>query len=230
MDTDEILRNLSVLQISDSFLPTGMYSMSSGLETLASKGPVSRKSLVEFISVQMTQQAGPCDCIVLGNVMDAALSEDIKRIAEADWTISAIKSVKSAREASRSSGKQLLRVAERICSDKVLSEFARLADNDSVPCMYPAAFGVCTHALKIGKTQSLLSFLYGFAVSMTGAALRLGLIHHFDGQEIIHELKPVMAGMIKYADSPMSEIWQFAPQAEILQMQHEARDSKMFIT
>jgi len=230
VETDEILRNLGILQISDSFLPTGMYSMSSGLEMLASIGAIPRKSLVEFISVQIAQQIGPCDCIILGCVMDAAAAGDAKRIAEIDQVASAIKTVRVAREASRSSGTQLLRVSERICSDKLLSEFAQLAANDSTPCMYPVAFGVCAHALKIDKVRAGLSLLYGFAVSMVGAALRLGLIHHFDGQEIIHELKLAIADASKYTDSSMSEIWQFAPQAEILQMKHEARDSKMFIT
>ena len=39
--------------------------------------------------------------------------------------------------------------------------------------------------------------LYGFTVGMVGAALRLGLIQHFEGQTIIHDLKPVIRNTIR---------------------------------
>ena len=53
--------------------------------------------------------------------------------------------------------------------------------------------------------------LYGFSVSMVGAALRLGMLQHFDGQRIIHELKPIMSETVeKNIDRPLSSMWQFA--------------------
>ena len=39
--------------------------------------------------------------------------------------------------------------------------------------------------------------LYGFTVSMVGALLRLGMLQHFDGQRIIHELKPYILDAVK---------------------------------
>ena len=39
--------------------------------------------------------------------------------------------------------------------------------------------------------------LYGFTVSVIGAALRLGLIQHLEGQKIIHEIKPIISQTIK---------------------------------
>jgi urease accessory protein len=33
---------------------------------------------------------------------------------------------------------------------------------------------------------------YSFTASMMGASLRLGMLNHFDGQGIIHELKPLI--------------------------------------
>ncbi len=76
-----------------------------------------------------------------------------------------------------------------------------------------------------------MMFLYGFYVCFVGAALRLGLIHHFEGQKIIHNIKPIISQTIKeYSNKPLSEIWQFAPQMDIIQMSHEKMDSKMFIT
>ena len=73
--------------------------------------------------------------------------------------------------------------------------------------------------------------LYSFSVSVIGAALRLGMLQHFDGQRIIDDLKPTIsktAGL--YVDRPMDGIWQFAPQMDIVQITHENMGSKMFIT
>jgi urease accessory protein len=73
--------------------------------------------------------------------------------------------------------------------------------------------------------------LYGFSVSMVGAALRLGMLQHFDGQRIIHELKPSISETVeKNIDRPLTSMWQFAPDIDILQIAHERMSSKMFIT
>jgi urease accessory protein len=73
--------------------------------------------------------------------------------------------------------------------------------------------------------------LYGFTVSVIGAALRLGILQHFAGQQIIHELRPViLESVLRNIDRPISGMWQFAPGLDILQMKHEMINSKMFIT
>ena len=57
------------------------------------------------------------------------------------------------------------------------------------------------------------------------------MLQHFEGQQIIHSLKPVMIEVIKTnIDRPFSDMWQFSPGIDILQITHERMDSKMFIT
>ena len=59
MDTQEI----SILQISDSFFPTGMYTTSNGLETLFySKKINDANELRDLIKVYIEHQIGPADC------------------------------------------------------------------------------------------------------------------------------------------------------------------------
>jgi len=73
--------------------------------------------------------------------------------------------------------------------------------------------------------------LYGFVASNVGAALRLGMIQHFESQKIIHYLKPLIVKVAKEnSNKTIAEMWQFFPQIEIYQMSHEKMDSKMFIT
>lgn len=222
MDMDQ---DLGLLQLSDSFFPTGLYSTSSGLEALAAEEDVSDMRLYRFIATQIEQQLGPCDCVALMNAVDLKSALDIDR------TISAMKYVREVREASRSSGIQLLKIVQRLSKDGTLSGFLEAAGRGATPCMYPVAFGVCTHALKIDVRRAAMSFLYGFVVSVVGAALRLGIIQHIRGQEIIYELKPAIIDAVRASHgTPASEMWQFAPHLDICQMRHERMDMKMFIT
>lgn len=231
MEEDWALRDLSILQVSDSFFPTGLYSTSSGLEALVSEGPVSGRDLSLFISAQIEQQLGPCDCVALMRAADLAGKRDLGSILEVDETVHAMKSVRESREASCSSGTQLVKTVARFSGGGILSGFLDAAGRGSTPCTYPVAFGVCAHSLGIDGKRAALSFLYGFVVSVTGAAMRLGAIQHFEGQEIIHGLRPAIAGAVRAGeDAPISEMWQFSPYLDICQMRHERMDSRMFIT
>ena len=40
----------------------------------------------------------------------------------------------------------------------------------------------------------------------------MGILQHFEGQQIIHELRPViLEAVINNIDRPLSSMWQFAP-------------------
>ena len=73
--------------------------------------------------------------------------------------------------------------------------------------------------------------VYGFVISVVGAALRLGILQHYEGQKLIHKIKPLILSTVqKNINRPYSSMWQFIPQLDIIQMHHEQMDSKMFIT
>jgi urease accessory protein len=96
---------------------------------------------------------------------------------------------------------------------------------------YPVALAVAASVFLIPKKKAALMMLYSFSVSVVGAALRLGMLQHFDGQKVIDELKPTIANVIKAnINRPVEGIWQFAPSMDIIQISHEGMNSKMFIT
>jgi urease accessory protein len=69
--------------------------------------------------------------------------------------------------------------------------------------------------------------LYSYSAGMVGAALRLGIIQHIDGQKILSQL----AGDINSVRiAGIQDVWQLSPLIDILQMQHERDDLRMFIT
>jgi urease accessory protein len=97
--------------------------------------------------------------------------------------------------------------------------------------VYPVALAIASQSLGISKYNSGIMMLYTFVVSIIGAALRLGMIQHLDGQKLIHELKPsLLATVAKNINRPLSSMWQFTPGIDIFQIAHELMPSKMFIT
>ena len=233
MNIKEIEQELGGLQLSDSFFPTGIYAASNGLEFLFSEKKIQNATdLAELIRINITQQVGPSDCVGLSNTVDEIENRNFNDILNTDQILFASKSIKENRDASVRSGVQLVKcVCEFVKNNEILNKYQKSILENKAHGVFPIAFAVCCSALEIKKEKSMMMFLYGFIVMMIGAALRLGLIQHFEGQKSIHLLKPTIAQTVnEYSNKSLMDMWQFAPQIEIAQMSHEKMDSKMFIT
>jgi len=233
MNIDEIEQELGGMQLSDSFFPTGIFATSNGLEFLFKEKKIQNMTdVIEIIRINIIQQMGPSDCVALANAFDSANKHDFDKVIEADNIVFATKSIKEIRDASVRSGVQLIKcVSEFVKDDEILNQYKNNIIKNKACGIFPVAFAICCNALKIKKEKSMTMLLYGFTVGVVGAALRLGLIQHFEGQKIIHNIKPIISQTIKeYSNKTLYEMWQFAPQVDIIQMSHEKMDSKMFIT
>jgi urease accessory protein len=233
MNTDEMEQELGVMQLSDSFFPTGIFATSNGLEFLFTEKKIQGMTdLIEMVRTNIIQQIGPSDCVALANAFDSASKHDFDKVCEVDNIVFATKLIKEIRNASVRSGVQLIKcVSEFVKDDEILNQYKNNIIKNKSYGIFPVAFAICCNALKIKKEKSMMMFLYGFTVGIVGAALRLGLIHHFEGQKIIHSIKPIISKTVKeYSNKSLFEIWQFTPQIDIVQMSHEKMDSKMFIT
>jgi len=199
---------------------------------LAEKKIHGMAELTNMIRINIVQQIGPSDCVALANAFDSANKHDFDKVLEADGTVFVTKLIKEIRDASIRSGIQLIKcVSEFITDDKILNQYKHSIMKNKAHGVFPVSFAICCNAMKLKKEKSMMMMLYGFTVGMVGAALRLGLIQHFEGQKIIHNIKPIISQTIReYSDKSILDMWQFAPQVDIAQMSHEKMDSKMFIT
>ena len=233
MDIDNLQQELGALQLSDSFFPTGLYATSNGLESLFLQKRIhSADDVADIIKTGITQQVGTTDCIALAETYRAISSHDMQKIIHIDNTLFATKCIKETRDASTRSGIQLVKCVTEFVEDyKPLNDYCHHVLEHNVHGVFPVAFAVCCSSMQITKEKSALMMLYGFTVSMVGAAMRLGIIQHIEGQRIIHGIKPVIGKtLLESMDKPLSEMSQFAPQMDVTQMSHEQLDSKMFIT
>jgi urease accessory protein len=233
-DDDAIMKaaDLSMMQLSDSFFPTGMYSMSNGLEAIFYSGKkIKAEELRELVKTYLEYQIGPADCTALGNAYEYAARSNLAKLLEVDRAIFSMKLVQEIRDASIRSGTQLVRCIRSFSDSKILAQYEDAIRGGQAFGPYPVALAVSANAFLIPKEKAALVMLYSFSVSIVGAALRLGMLQHFDGQKVIDELKPTIVKVIKAnINRPIEGIWQFAPSIDIIQISHERMNSKMFIT
>ena len=207
--------------------------MSNGLETLFDeKRLIDADDIETFISSLITNQLGPADCVALSNAYDFASSRDIEKIISADRELYSMKLIKEVREAVCRSGSQMLKCIKVLVNDNdILNDYSDAVKNSETPATHPIVTALSCNILGIEKKRASLLMLYGFSTSMVGASLRLGLIDHLQSQKIIHHLKPLIKKTIEdNITKKLNEMWQFAPEADVVQILHEQKFSKMFIT
>ncbi|QLH09603.1 urease accessory protein [Candidatus Nitrosotenuis sp. DW1] len=214
------------------FFPTGLYANSNGLESIFQNNKkITHLEVERIIETQLKQQIGPTDLIVMLNALKFASEREFDKISELDMKANSMKNIKEVREASKRSGIQLAKCVKEFVNDKILEKYLEFHQKGTADGAYPVSFGLCANALGIDPQKAGLMFLYGFVVSVAGAASRMGIIQHYQAQKTIHELKPLIIKIVRESlDKSTKDIWQFAPHLEILQMHHDRMDSKMFIT
>ena len=218
-----------LMQLADSFFPSGLFGLSGGLESLVKSGRVKNgNDVLRFIRQQMQFQIVPFDCAVLSAVMGAAKKGDIRSAAVADNSCYSMKLVREVRTASARSGRQLLNCLVSMTDDRFARKFYAKVKARGSAGTYPACLAVAANAFHIPEKSALRMMLYSYCVSIAGSAVRLGVITHIEGQRILAQLAHDVNSA--KAARNINELWQLAPLAEILQMQHEQEDLRMFIT
>ena len=235
MNTD---KEFQLMQLSDSAFPSGMFSMSGGLESLFHNNIITNwQQVQEFIIEQIEFQLIPCDCSILSIAMNAVKKNDVSQITNIDNKYYSMKLTKDIRNSLVRSGKQVFNCLMHVINENndknnFLKLFKIKIDAYKTPCTYPVALGIYAQCLDISFASAMRVLLYSFSSSIVSAAIRLGIIQHLDAQKILGLLSEPVNIFIskKIKDEPTTDIWQLTPFTEIHQMNHEHNDSKMFIT
>ena len=235
MSTD---KEFQIMQLSDSFFPSGMFSMSGGLESLFKHNIVTNgDQIYEFIIEQIEFQLIPCDCGILSITMEAVKNNDLSQTLIIDNKFYSMKLTKNVRNSLARSGKQVFNCLMHMVNDTnhknhFLNQFKNKIEKNEAPCTYPVAIGIYSQCLGIPLQSAMKILLYSFCSSIVSAAIRLGIIQHLDAQKILGSLaEPVNTFVInKIKEKTPTDIWQLTPFTEIHQMYHEHNESRMFIT
>lgn len=230
--TGDLLPFLGSLQLIDSAFPSGLYTLSHGLEAFSQAGQLRGEPDIEALIADLLRSAvGPGDGVALVNAHRAAVNDDPELAAEADLRLIATKLAREPRAASVRTGRQLLGLASSLFEHPVLGHHAHRVRRGELPGSHAVALGLAMAALGVPRELSLAGELYAVCVGCTGAAIRLSLIDHRAAQRLLHGLKPVVADVVRAnVDRDVSEIASSVPLADVMAMRHERADSRLFIS
>lgn len=229
--------HLAALQLGDSAFPSGRYTFSHGLETLAQGGAfggADRMSRMLTLVVDLVRfGVAPSDAAALGcahrGVVDGQI--DLATVRAADERLTAVKIPREARNGSTRSGRALLRTATAAFAFDCVRPYAELVGSGRAPGNHAVVLGVLSAALGVPRLEAIAGDLHSFALGLVSAATRLALIDHRQAQALLFRVHPAIVAAAEDADSrTVTHIGGCTPLLDAMSMRHEQAEVRLFAT
>lgn len=236
MNTDNLTRcstlaqQLTLMQLADSFFPSGSYTLSHGLESLVQAGRVNNTADVEtFIRLLLCNKVGSTDLVALAHTHRCSTLSDLESVREIDALLFAQTPIQKTRSAQRQSGRALLMVASSTWAHSQLAALSHQTAKGQFNCLHPVVFAVVAQIAGLDEQSALVAFVHGFVTGLLGAAIRLGAIGHLQAQQIRLSLSADMAGVCQDAAKlALDEMWSCTPMIDIAQMRQANLSRRLF--
>jgi len=218
---------LAALQLGDSLFPSGGFTLSHGLETLAERRLVhDARTLQAWLETSVRWQVGPTDAVAAAAVWSAGDHLDL--VAQIDRRLLATKLAREPRRASERTGRQTLATLTAIAGG-TLAGYRRTVLGGQAPGLYPVVVGVAGRQLGLGQRQTVLLLLHLHVAGCLGAALRLLDVDDVETQQIRFALTPVLSAAANEALAvPWKEMYACAVHTELMTMLHETAITRLF--
>lgn len=229
---------LTLLQLVDSFFPTGAFAHSFGLETYVQRGLVSdQPSCEELLRNSLQEGIRNTDAIAIalahkftlayGNAPDTS----IERIADLDARLTAVKLPRESRNGSIQIGKQFLRNARQLVPHPVPDAYDQRIRSKHCTGHHAIAYGLIAAAASIQLPIAMLGYLHAYVAGQVSAAVRLIPLGATEGQLTIQALHPNLLDIADFAQNAnLDDLAAFTPGLDIRSMQHERLYSRLFIS
>ena len=229
---------LPVLQLSDSAFPSGRYTLSHGLEAFAQSGrlptPSRPSHLLALLTDSVRLGVAPSDGVALACAHRAHPTDGGARfdlLEHVDRRLTAVKLAREPREASLRTGRALLDAAVGAFGGAALSQLGRRVSAGDTPGNHAVVLGFIAASLGVPRLEAVAGELYAFAGGWVAAAVRLGLSDHRTAQRLLHRVAPtIVESAMRALDSDVAEISACTPLIDVMSMQHEQADLRLFAT
>jgi urease accessory protein len=218
---------VAALQLGDSLFPSGGFTLSHGLETMAERRLVANAATLQaWIEVGLRWQVAPSDGVATAAAWRAA--DDLKEVAKIDRLLQATKLAREAREASERTGRQMLATLATIVGGP-LSAFRREVMAGRAGGLQPVVLGLAGRQLGIGRRETVLLLLHLYVAGCIGAALRLLDVDDVETQRIRLAVAPTLSAAADEAMGvPWKEMYACAVHTELMTMMHERATMRLF--
>ncbi|MBT2212711.1 urease accessory protein UreF [Actinomadura sp. NEAU-AAG7] len=222
---------LAQFQLTDSGFPSGLYTLSHGLEGFTQLGLVGPEDLRDLV-VDLVRAMGTADAAALVLAHRAVTAGDYDRLVETDRRLHAIKLNREQRTASARTGRQVLATAGPAFGSAPAERLARLVDDRVTPGNHAVVVGAVHAGLGVPARDAVAGDLFAFAASCAAAPVRLGRIDFRAAQALLRDVRPELAraaGTALAARDPR-DLHAWTPVADAVAAGHERAPARLFIT
>ena len=225
-----VKQKLTLMQLSDSFFPSGSYTLSHGLESLVqSKQIESSEYIVAFLRILLQNKIGTCDLVALMHGYRGSAINNLAQVKQADARLFAQTAIAISRQTQCQSGRALLMVAQATWQDRQLQTLAKARLNNDFNCLHPVVFGVVGNIAGLNLNDTALAFLHGFVTGILGAAIRLGILGHLQAQQISLDLaNDIEAALLTATPMDLDRMYSSTPAIDLAQMRHARLNTRLF--
>ncbi len=217
---------LAAFQHADSFFPGGAVSFSWSLEALRADGMVrAADDVARFIAGQLRHRWASGERPVLAAAH--AAGDDLDAVSAIDHLQEAMALPAELRQGSRRMGAALLGVHARLRTPNAAAYHAEVLANRA-PGHVAVVQGLVWRSVGLDRDAALAVSVHGFCVGLLGAALRLGLIGHVEGQRTLAALREVIVEIMATPVPSLDDISTFTPACDIAFMRHETQTGRLF--
>ncbi len=223
-------QQFTLMQLADSFFPSGSYTLSHGLESLVQTERVTSAEDVEtFIRLLLCNKVGGTDLVAIAHAHTASNNNNITELITIDARLFAQTPIEKTRVAQRQSGRALLMVAGKTWPHHQLKTLSLETAKGNLNCLHPVVFSAIAQVAGLGQPATLAAFVHGFVTGLLGAAIRLGAIGHLQAQQVRRAVAADMTAVCRGAiATPLDDMWSCTPLIDLAQMQQTKLSRRLF--
>lgn len=225
-----ISQKLALMQLADSFFPSGAYTLSHGLESLIQQQQIKQsEDLISFVQILLHFKIATCDLVALLHAYHGSVTDNLETIITADSQLFAQTLIATTRKTQQQSGRALLMVAQSTWQHQQLTTLEHAQASNQFYCLHPIIFGVVGNLAGLSASDTALGFIHGLVTGILGAAIRLGILGHLQAQKILLQLAPEIEAVYHTAASlNLEQMWSCTPTIDIAQMRHSQLSMRLF--
>ena len=223
---------LTIMQLSDSALPTGSFSHSFGMETYQQRGTVDSAASYTAWATGYLHQMAYTEGLAVRLTHEAAADDAHDRIVHIDQLLYASAIPQQIRDAGTSMGQRMNTIVEVAIDETTALRHYRAAI-EAHQCHGHASvvFGLAAAAVGVSVRQAVAAYLMQLATALTQNAIRSIPLGQNAGQQVLTDLRDVIPQVVDVVfQLDQNDLGASAPGLEIAQMMHETQRARMFMS